>query len=172
MVLRNIIDSMAPSARTRRGLLTPGDRVRLLDHLAVQVYDRAGGQICLYGPHYFDRWRRLWVQHTRCGNWFWVSVAELIEGGHAGACPHCNPVTDLSRFGTIENLRQLVYSRGQLAVEIFTNYLGSSRKRYIFFCRAHRRLYLARFDDFLRNAGGTNGCPDCEARMRSVGPKE
>lgn len=162
---------MTPPALTTFRL-TPKDRLRLLDHLAVQIFERSGGQICLYGPHYTSRWRRLWVQHTACGNWFFASVAELTAAGYAGACPHCNLATDLSSFGNLENLRRLVNSRSQFEVEIFTTLLGTSRKRYLFYCRAHRRLYLARFDDFLQRAGTTNDCPDCASELSRANPRE
>lgn len=96
------------AAAFRRPHITPKHRIRLLDHPPMPIYERSGGQNCVYGPHYHDPWRPQWMQHRTCGGWFLASVAELKAAGDANICPHCNPPTDLEKFGALENLYHFI----------------------------------------------------------------
>lgn len=107
------------------------------------------------GPH-----RRYWMQHT-CGARFLASEMEVAQMGEQ-ACAYCGArhVEDLSRFGSIEAIQELVaLMTGGSLVFSTKNKLGAVDDIYNFYCCIHEQTVHGTFSAFIENPDGI--CTDC-----------
>ena len=107
------------------------------------------------GPHH-----RHWLRHT-CGCLFLASEAEVAKLGES-ACAFCgvSNVEDLSRFGSVEAVQELVaIMTGQNLEFCSTNRLGKADESYSFFCHIHQSKVHSTFSTFAERPDEV--CVDC-----------
>lgn len=131
---------------------------------ARDAFDRLSeGDVELLENVYRGDDQRHQVHHRSCGHHSWISRNELETLPPGKWCPHCNPVTDLARYGRMENVQVSVYNQSEEGAYFFaSNPLGRADEHYTFWCIRHRRSYETSFSKFQRTRGQTNGCPFCQ----------
>jgi len=101
--------------------------------------------------------------HDHCRKSFVASLDEIKARGKNLSCPHCNDPSDLSQFVGAHDLQRFVLERSLGNAYLYANNtLGSMQDYYRFYCLIHRTEYQTKFSIFLRKAGKTNGCPECQ----------
>lgn len=167
LLLRTFLDALTRTVEpVRRRLLTPRDRMRLLDKVTSQILEQSGGQLYLVSPIYRGRYRRMWLHHITCGGWFQLSLAEFNAAGGKDICPYCHPCTDLTKFGETQNLAHHVYNLSLGNVTLLSPRIRGYRSMYQFKCGRHNLLYTARYSDFATSSNTSNGCPACAKELR------
>lgn len=104
---------------------------------------------------------RHWLRHTDCGCLFIASEQEVAQLG-PDVCPLCGvtDVKDLSRFGSIESVRELVWMMTSGRLEFCDdNVLGFADDVYKFMCHVHDCSVLGNFSSFASDPD--NLCPHC-----------
>lgn len=67
--LRALLDRLtAAAAPITTRLITPKARLKMLDKLAYQIYERSGEEIYLLATAYLGRFRRMLMSHATCGS--------------------------------------------------------------------------------------------------------
>lgn len=130
----------------------------------------SGGNITIFEPGYRGHQRRHWMRSERCEHIFTASLREVALA-KGKICPFCHPPVDLSLYGSVAAVQELVYTLSfgniQFADE---NVLKNADDLYEFICQLHRHRYKGTFSKFIKEP--MQSCAECsfENQYRSSQP--
>ena len=122
----------------------------------------SNGNILLFDNGYRGDHRRHRVQDLRCEHVFYISLKELALEQADKACPFCNPVDDLRRYGSVEAIQEFVLLHSDNKIYFSSdNHLGGQEDIYTFGCSVHKMLLHDTFRNFIAKTESGGLCFAC-----------
>lgn len=115
---------------------------------------------------------KLRMYDHQCGQYTWLSLAQVRVLGPERACCYCFEPQNLEQIGGKIEIQKFVLHRShQKAYFGNRNSIGDITDVYEFICiRCKSMSYDAPFTRFVSDSPDTNGCPCCEQKLRDQIP--